>query len=292
MSIADIANAESGASVRSKLNSVIAAVNSGRETLTADRTYFVRTDGSDSNDGLANTSGGAFLTWARAFSTIAAIDGGGFIVTVQGNGTFTANVTINQNFVGVTKIIISGDTATPANCTFGATSGVACFTVDTLTPVDFTGVRLGNGTGPTNGLFVSRGVASITGNCHFGAVTTHQILLQGPYAVLRLRANYSVVGGAAVHCAAFDDAFLDGDSTSNYTVTVTGSPSFSTAFYVIGRRGGMLLVNVIYSGGISGGAQQLNVGALCQLLVIRAGGSGPIPGTNSTVNSLASSSVT
>ena len=38
-----------------------------REMLTANRTYYVRTDGSDSNDGLANTSGGAFLTIAEGY---------------------------------------------------------------------------------------------------------------------------------------------------------------------------------------------------------------------------------
>jgi hypothetical protein len=38
----------------------------GIETLTAQRDYFVRTDGSDSNTGLANTSGAAFLTIQHA----------------------------------------------------------------------------------------------------------------------------------------------------------------------------------------------------------------------------------
>lgn len=53
-----------------------------REVLAASRTYYVRTYGSDSNDGLTNTSGGAFLTQAYAMSVIAKINFNGFTVTL------------------------------------------------------------------------------------------------------------------------------------------------------------------------------------------------------------------
>jgi hypothetical protein len=61
-----------------------------REKITAARTYYVRTDGSDSNNGLANTAGGAWLTPQYAYDWIVDnLDLNGFEVTVQlGDGTY------------------------------------------------------------------------------------------------------------------------------------------------------------------------------------------------------------
>lgn len=52
---------------------------SGRDLLTTNRTYYVRTDGSNSNNGLANTSGGAFLTIQKAIDTVLKLDSAGTV---------------------------------------------------------------------------------------------------------------------------------------------------------------------------------------------------------------------
>ena len=282
MTIASIDNAESGSSVRTKLNSVIDSTNAAREVLTASRTYYVRTDGSDSNNGLADTSGGAFLTWAKAQDVLATLDGGGFVGTIKGTGTFTENVLINKSFTGFSKIVLEGDTTTPSNCTLSPTSGEACLKIDSLgTAFDIQGLQLGNAS-VFSGLFVAKGDVTIAGNCAFTQASAHHIYISGQKAQLNQRSNYSLAGNAASHIAIYDQGFMDANFTSSYTVTVTSTPSFSTAFVIADRSGTGIFVNITYSGGTTG--QQYNIGALSR---ITAAGT-TFPGSSQTVNALGS----
>ena len=92
--------------------------------LTAHRTYYVRADGSDSNTGLADTSGGAFLTIQKAVNCVAALDLSTYNVTIQvGAGTYTGSTVVAKPFTGAGTVTISGDTTTPANVLI-STSGV------------------------------------------------------------------------------------------------------------------------------------------------------------------------
>jgi Protein of unknown function (DUF2793) len=91
-------------------------LSGGREVLTANRTYYVRTDGNDSNDGLANSSGGAFATLQKAVDTAAGLDLAIYDVTIDAqSGTYSEAVVL-KTLVGAGKVIIDGDTTTPSNC--------------------------------------------------------------------------------------------------------------------------------------------------------------------------------
>ena len=97
-----------------------------REMLTANRTYYVRTDGSDSNDGLANTSGGAFLTIQKAIDIV----GGAGRVDLQrddlgADGTYTGTNAIKR-FVGAGRCTIEGD----GNTTIVNPTAASCFSLD------------------------------------------------------------------------------------------------------------------------------------------------------------------
>ncbi|MGL5807320.1 MAG: DUF2793 domain-containing protein [Xenococcaceae cyanobacterium] len=69
--------------------------SAGRETLTANRTYYVSTTGSDSNNGL--TAGMPFLTIQKAIDVVASLDINIYDVTIQlADGTYTGQVILKS----------------------------------------------------------------------------------------------------------------------------------------------------------------------------------------------------
>lgn len=89
-----------------------------RQLLTANRTYYVRSDGSNSNDGLSNSSGGTFQTIAKAISAILALDLSIYNVTIQlGSSTWSESASVSAPWVGSGKVTLLGDATTPANVT-------------------------------------------------------------------------------------------------------------------------------------------------------------------------------
>lgn len=88
-----------------------------REVLTANRTYYVRTDGNDSNDGLSNTSTGAFATLAKAKTVIEqTIDDAGYLITIQFNDGVHAGAAITWNLPNGERVRVRGNVSNPAAC--------------------------------------------------------------------------------------------------------------------------------------------------------------------------------
>ncbi|MFM1842733.1 MAG: hypothetical protein RLZZ490_1470 [Cyanobacteriota bacterium] len=81
----------------------------GRELLTADRTYYVRTDGNDSNDGLSDTPGGAFRNPQKAVDKMASLDLGIYNATaLVRDGTYDGKIRL-KSYVGSGKCYLRGN---------------------------------------------------------------------------------------------------------------------------------------------------------------------------------------
>lgn len=215
-----------------------------REKLLADRTYYVRTDGSDSNTGLANTAGGAFLTLQKAANVIAdTLDLNGFNVTVNvADGTYTAGVTVTQPWVGEGVVYFTGNTATPASCVINATGD--CFLADKGATFDVRGFKT---------IATSRGIAAQTasfisvGPMDFGAVGGAQIEV-GSGGEILLGSNYTISGGGDSHYHAGGEGSI---FTAVITVTLTGTPAF-VSYFAGAAQGSIIVKNVTFSGSATG----------------------------------------
>lgn len=201
-----------------------------RESLYADRTYYVRSDGSDSNNGLADTAGGAFLTIQHALDVVGELDIGIHNVTVQvQDGTWTEALTLRQP-IGAGTSTLKGNTSTPTNCVLHRTGGhllqgsfisrynIKGFQVKTTTSGD--AIRLT--TCHDIQLY----------NMDFGATVGEHIFAWN--STISIMTDYTISGGANVHWRAANNGII---TCSVRTVTLTGTPAFVFFAYIYQASG-------------------------------------------------------
>jgi hypothetical protein len=241
-----------------------AAAGIVRERLTANRTYYVRTDGSDDNDGLADSAGGAFLTLQKAIDTVQALDLAGFDVTIEvGDGTYTAAVA-GAPWVGDGTVTIDGNSGSPGNVIVSTTSADAIVAQDGASLV-VQGLEVRTTTSG-HGLAAYRGGTVRWSNVRFGAcATAHIAATDGGMA--RVGGSYEIVGNAASHFYAARGGLVV--NVSSPTVTVTGTPAFSTAFAFSEDNGGVVVPGLTFSGSATGARYSANKNS-----VVVTGGAG------------------
>lgn len=230
-----------------------------REVLTANRTYYVRDDASDSNNGLANTSGGAFLTYNKARDVIAALDRSIYNVTVTvGAGTYTGGLSISGWGPGTGTVTFNGAGSTTIVSTAGAAPVLAKNAAVTVTnmKVESTG---GQGLRAEFGGFIT------FSDIEFGVCSAAHIWAQEG-GKIKASGNYSITGGTGYHFFARFGANID---VFNRTVTLTGTPAFSTAFAGVATNGTMETTSITFSGAATGSRYQAGSGG-----VINTGGGG------------------
>ena len=239
-----------------------------REVLTANRTYYVRTDGSDSNDGLANTAGGAFLTIQKAINIVSALDIGTYTVTMQvGAGTYTAGVSVTAPWVGSGTVEIVGDTTTPTNCVISTTSA-HCVTVSNAARISIKGFRLQTTTVGSCIIASSYGSVTLTGNMNFHTCANFHLLAYGGTITSVGGNSYTITGNAAAHLySAGTGSKL---AVTSNTVTLTGTLTFSIAF----AQAETLSVILSYYSTFSGGTVTGTRYAAITNSIINTGGGG------------------
>jgi len=231
-------------------NLTIPASTGLREKLSANRTYYVRTDGSDSNTGLVDSAAGAFLTIQKAVDTIAnTLDIAGYTVTIQvRDGTYTGAVTLKNvvGFAAAGNLVIQGNSGTPANVVVSVTNA-DCFAADGISSVwDIKDMKLTTVTGYYACLYAVNGAAIRFGNINFGSCSNVQIYTRN--GRIQCLSNYTISGGSNYHWLANNNGFL---FIQGFTITLTGTPAFT--YFAVAQQVGMALVNNnTYSGSATG----------------------------------------
>jgi hypothetical protein len=193
----------------------------GRDKLSAARTYYVRTDGDDDNDGLADSAAGAFATIQKAIDTVANLDLGIQDVTIQiGAGTYTDPV-ILKALTGAGAVTLRGNPSTPSDVVISRSgAGVRCIEAEYIAgDWRLDGLRLTtSGTSALSACIHANGPATTVRfeNIDFGPSQGRHISAEGG-ALMKRTGPCTISGGAAAHlfiriCALYDNLF-SGDVT-------------------------------------------------------------------------------
>lgn len=199
-----------------------------RETLTGDRTYYVRTNGSDSNTGLANTAGGAFLTLQKAINEAYSLDLNGYRVTINvADGTYTQGIKLYGPLIGAKDtagrpLQIIGNEGAPGNVIISVTGDNAVETYNGAY-VLLAGMEFRTTSSGYLWLVQQEGVLEHR-NCILGVCASEKILTT-QYARVRAIGTLTVSGNAVSFCHGTKRSHIDFDSQ---TIAFVGSPVFST----------------------------------------------------------------
>lgn len=223
-----------------------------REQLTANRTYYVRTDGSDANTGLANTAGGAFLTVQKAVDVVATLDFGIYTATISlADGTHDNGGTINlKRCIGAEPPWIYGSSSAildASDITNG--SGGATIAAADCGPWVLSGFKIIGGYNCLNAF----GDASIylRGGVEFGTCpSSHINVANGAFVGHKYQdgTGHKLSGSCYKHVEAAGGSRV----YFRWGVTLVGTPAFGDSFVVADSGAVLEMADTSYTGSATG----------------------------------------
>jgi len=216
---------------------IYGSILDSRETLNANRDYYVRADGDDANTGLANTSGGAFLTLQHAIDTVSdTLNIRQYKVTINvADGTYWIGGLVLKQAPGTGEVWIIGNTTTPTDVILNG-GGISLDGVSTKYIIKGFSIDAS-----TNTFYVANGSQLVIGYINFEATTLNHIFARYNGGVW-ISDDCTISGGAGSHLRAMDGGWIVtglGDTT-----TISGTPAFTT-FAIVLTQGRILIQGAI-----------------------------------------------
>jgi hypothetical protein len=254
-------------------NMVQKDANQSRTRLIANKTFYVATTGSNSNDGL--TVGTPWLTLQYAWDTIKNnYDLNGKVVTIQlADGTYTGALNANGQMTGINatdNVLIKGNSADSSAVVISTSSSAIYGKFGSKIKLQYLTITTTGG--GSNSVIARYGsIIEIGAGVVFGVAGNGQIVGSDGGLIL-ISGAYSITGGGASHI--IGSVVIDENVVSPITITVTGTPNFSAAFCLCSHD----YVRAYYlnfSGGATGQRYRANVGGYIQT---NGGGANFFPG--------------
>lgn len=217
-------------------------------TLTAATTYYVRTGGSDSNDGSANDDSHAFATINGAVTYLNRnVDANGYAITISvADGTYTTSNNLLP-IVGCSAVAITGNTGTPANVLISTTSA-NCFAANDCFSTVYTISGVEMRTTTSGSCIVATQSRVVFTTVRFGTCAASHVLMNG-LAKITASGNYTISGGAARH---WHGSAIGLIVVTGVTITISGTPAFSNFFADCSNMSFFYVQGNTYSGSATG----------------------------------------
>lgn len=207
-----------------------------------------------------------FLTVNAAINVACALDLSIYNVSIiVAGGTYTATCTL-KSYIGVGPITLQGDTATPSNVVISTTSTHAInASAGFIGSWKIKGFKVQTTTSGNCVYIIGPGTKVSMSNMDFGACAGTHLLVSDARA--RLNTSYTISGGAQNHIFLNEQAYLH--SGNGITVTLTGTPAFSSTYLTAGLASIYNAASMTFSGAATGTRFSLSGGC-----VISTGGGG------------------